>query len=175
MQPDPDDKPDDKPDDDDEKPAPKPDDKPDPEAAKWKGLSRKHESDLRKAQKELDDLRNAGKSENEKLTDRVAQAEKDLADARAHALRLEVAAEKGLTPSQAKRLVGSTREELEADADELVDTFGGKKKDKDDDDRKGGRPGGRPRERLRAGSGTEDDEPEETNPRILAKDVPRRG
>jgi hypothetical protein len=31
-------------------------------------------------------------------------------------LRLEVAAEKGLTPAQAKRLVGSTREELEADA-----------------------------------------------------------
>lgn len=34
--------------------------------------------------------------------------------------RLEIALEKGLTKTQAKRLVGSTREELEADADELL-------------------------------------------------------
>ena len=35
-------------------------------------------------------------------------------------LRNSVALDKKLTPSQAKRLVGSTREELEADADELL-------------------------------------------------------
>lgn len=30
---------------------------------------------------------------------------------------------KGLTPAQAKRLVGSTLEELEADADEILEAF----------------------------------------------------
>jgi hypothetical protein len=44
--------------------------------------------------------------------------ERDAAD-----LRREVALEKGLTPSQATRLVGTTREELEADAADLVSSF----------------------------------------------------
>ena len=39
------------------------------------------------------------------------------------AAALEVAHEKGLTPAQAKRLVGNTREELEADADEVLRDF----------------------------------------------------
>jgi hypothetical protein len=39
------------------------------------------------------------------------------------ALRLEVAFEKGLTPAQAKRLVGGTRDELEADAEEILRDF----------------------------------------------------
>lgn len=34
--------------------------------------------------------------------------------------RLEVSIEKGLTPAQAKRIVGDTKDELEADADELL-------------------------------------------------------
>ena len=54
-------------------------------------------------------------------------------------LRLEIAAEKGLTPAQARRLVGNTREELEADADELLEAFGAKKpesKPESGDDRK---------------------------------------
>jgi hypothetical protein len=38
-------------------------------------------------------------------------------------LRREVADEKGLTPAQARRLVGSSREELEADADDVIATF----------------------------------------------------
>jgi hypothetical protein len=39
------------------------------------------------------------------------------------AMRAEVALLKGLTPAQVKRLVGATREELEADADELLTLF----------------------------------------------------
>jgi len=35
-----------------------------------------------------------------------------------------VAADRGLTQKQARRLVGSTREELEADADDLLASFG---------------------------------------------------
>jgi hypothetical protein len=70
-------------------------------------------------------LEDAKKSEAEKLTERAAAAEKRAAEAETRALRLEVAGAKGLTAAQAKRLVGTTKEELEADADELVAAFGG--------------------------------------------------
>ena len=54
---------------------------------------------------------------------------------------------KGLTEVQAKRLVGATEEELEADADELLESFGGAK----ETDSKTGKPT-RPREALRSGA-----------------------
>lgn len=41
-------------------------------------------------------------------------------------LRLKVALDKGLTAVQARRLLGNTEEELAADADELVKSFGGR-------------------------------------------------
>lgn len=85
---------------------------------------------LNKANKEAETLRlklkeyeDRDKTELERLTERAEAAERAVAETEVRALRLEVAAEKGLTPAQAKRLVGSTREELEADADELVATF----------------------------------------------------
>ncbi len=71
--------------------------------------------------KEIDDQ---DKSDNEKLTERLTTAEKLAADAEVRAMRAEVAHSKGLTPGQAKRLAGTTVEELEADADELIETFG---------------------------------------------------
>lgn len=71
----------------------------------------------------LKDLEDRDKSETAKAAERAEAAEKAAAAAEARALRLEIAAEKGLTPAQAKRLVGDTREELEADASELLDTF----------------------------------------------------
>lgn len=55
--------------------------------------------------------------------EREAAAEQRAAQAEARALRLDVAFEKGLTPAQAKRLVGASREELEADADEILRDF----------------------------------------------------
>lgn len=70
-------------------------------------------------------LEEASKTESEKLTERATAAEKRAVEAESRALRLEVATAKGLTPAQAKRLVGSTKEELEADADELLSSFGG--------------------------------------------------
>lgn len=57
------------------------------------------------------------------LSERLSAAEKRAQEAELKALRLTVAAEKGLTPSQAKRLVGETQEELNADAEELLATF----------------------------------------------------
>jgi hypothetical protein len=73
----------------------------------------------------LKEIEDAGKSDAEKTAERLAAAEKKAAESELRALRAEVAAEKGLTPAQAKRLVGSTRDELVADADELLSTFGG--------------------------------------------------
>lgn len=62
------------------------------------------------------------------LEDRVAEIERQAKESEARAMRAEVANAKGLTPSQAKRLVGETREELEADADELLKDIGAQKK-----------------------------------------------
>jgi hypothetical protein len=85
---------------------------------------------LNKANKEAETLRlklkefeDRDKSDLEKLTEE-RDAEKRRADqSDLRAVKLEIAAEKGLTPAQAKRLVGETRDELESDAQELLDTF----------------------------------------------------
>lgn len=66
----------------------------------------------------------AGKSEIEKLTERQAAFEQQVAEERKARFRAEVAHEKGLTPQQASRLQGATREEFAADADALVAAFG---------------------------------------------------
>lgn len=74
------------------------------------------EKELAKYRKAEQDKADADKSEAEKRT--AAEARATAAELRA--TRLEVAAEKGLTPKQAQRLNGTTREELEADADEFL-------------------------------------------------------
>lgn len=53
----------------------------------------------------------------------VSHLQQQMRDAKLRAARLEVAAAKGLTPAQAARLQGATREELEADADQLKELF----------------------------------------------------
>lgn len=67
--------------------------------------------------------------ENKELEDKLAKG----GDSDVRALRLEVALDKGLTALQAKRLVGSTREEIETDADALVEAFGGSGKGNGDE------------------------------------------
>lgn len=76
---------------------------------------------------DYDDLK-AKAEASRTLEDRVAEIERQARDAETRALRAEVANAKGLTPSQAKRLIGATREELEADADELLRDLGDRKK-----------------------------------------------
>lgn len=155
-------------------PEPKTDDTPDKtdapdpsaEAEKWKALARKHEQQAKSnadAAKRLKELEDADKSETEKLNERASAAEKKAEAAEQRALRLEVAADKGLTAKQAARLIGTTKEELEADADELLDSFSSK----DDEDAPKNRS-----ERLRGG-GRPEDEPEETDRKKLAANVPR--
>lgn len=78
-------------------------------------------------------LEDASKSELQKLADKLKDAESTGTGHAMAALRLDVALEKapdGMSPAKirslAKRLSGSTREELEADAAELFAEFAGK-------------------------------------------------
>jgi hypothetical protein len=151
------------------------------ESEKWKGFARKHEGEAKAAKEELEKLRAAAdtsKSDTDKLTARLAKLETQTAEAEARALRAEVASAKGLPAGLGKRLQGSTREELEADADELLKIAKPSKKDDEDDEPTPKSSGGRsprtaPKERLRGGS-KPDEEPDERDPRKLAASVPRR-
>lgn len=113
--------------------------------------------------REFEDL---SKTEQERLADRASELEKNLTTAEANAARYEIALEKGLTKSQAKRLVGSTREELEADADDLLADLG------IDDDKPS--PSRRPQERLRPGAAP-DAEPTKSPQELAAEVVKARG
>lgn len=102
-----------------EQDAKKADDVP-PEVRRALNKANKEAEALRLKLKEFEDR---DKTEAERVAERAKDAEDRAAQAESKALRLEVAFEKGLTPAQAKRLVGTSREELEADADELLETF----------------------------------------------------
>ena len=85
---------------------------------------------LQKANKEAETLRLRLKEfeDRDKTDAQKLQEERDslLAERdslRSETLRREVADAKGLTPAQARRLVGTTREELEADADDVLEVF----------------------------------------------------
>lgn len=80
--------------------------------------------DVKAKAAEFDKAQEASKSELQKAADRAAQAEKERDTLQQANWRSEVALEKGLTASQAKRLVGSTKEEFAADADELLADLG---------------------------------------------------
>lgn len=137
------------------------------EARKWESRAKQSRDEAKAnadAARKLKELEDADKSEVEKASAAAEAASKRAEEAEARALRLEIAHEKGLTPSQAKRLVGATREELEADADELVEAFaasngkgGGKKTPADAPSTSRG---SRPTENLRPGASADDDEPE---------------
>lgn len=135
------------------------------EVAKWKALARKHEAQAKanaKAATRLKELEDAGKSEIEKANDAASTEKRRADEAEMKLLRMEVAIEKGLSPAQAKRLVGTTREELEADANELLEAF----------TKEGGETRTKPATGLRSRS-VPGAEPEETDPHKLAAQVPR--
>jgi hypothetical protein len=93
------------------------------ELAKWKDLARQNEARAKAnadAAKRLAAIEESGKTEQQKLADRLQQAEQRAAAAESQVLRSEVATAKGVPAALAGRLQGSTREELEADADDLL-------------------------------------------------------
>jgi hypothetical protein len=149
--------------------------------AKERTARRKFEADAKKnasAAQRLAEVEDADKSEVQKANDKAAAAEARAKTAEVRVARLEVAAAKGLGPTLAARLVGETREELEADADELMAQLkpSGNGTDKQGEGKtgSGGTPDsrGRPRESLRSGTAP-DAEPEENDPTKLAALIPR--
>ena len=148
------------------------------EAEKWKALARKHEEQAKVNYEELQRLKaasDASKSEMDKLREQLAALEKRTAEAERKALLAEVAQAKGLTPAQARRLQGNTREELEADADDLLAAFGAARKQDEGgsgDDKATVGVFGRPKERLKPGAAP-DAEPE-PSPDDLADQVLKR-
>lgn len=145
------------------------------EVEKWKALARKHERDAKAKGKKLSEIEDGNKSEIQRATDAKTAAEKRAEEAERKAQRLEVALDKapeGMSLAQvrklAKRLDGTTQEELEADATELFEDFAPKAKEPDDDDTTQRRP----KERLKPGAAPKA-EPEEDDPKALASQVSR--
>lgn len=159
---------------DDPTPDPKPDPTPKDELgdAGKKALDaerkarRDAENALKAAEHELDKLKadsDSTKSEMDKVLSKIDGLEKRAADAERKALVAEVAQAKKLPAAIAGRLTGTTKEELEADADELIEALGLGGNDGDDEGAKPKTsPLTRPKEKLRSGSSNEGDESEIT-------------
>lgn len=126
------------------------------ESRKWEGRAKENKA----AADELKTLKQSQLTDQQKADAARQEAEKAANDSKIEAARLRVAIRKGLNETQAKRLVGTTEEELEADADELLKTFTPAKgktteEDEEADDTHETRETTRsPRETLRPRSGT---------------------
>jgi hypothetical protein len=98
------------------------------EANKWKALARKHEAQAKanaEAAARLKDMEHAGKSETEKLQALLDEARNTSRAATVKALKLSVAAEKGLPPGLAKFLPDLDDEvDMLQAADELLEAAG---------------------------------------------------
>lgn len=130
----------------------------------------RHEAAEFKRQLEAKDA--ASKSDMERLLAKFDAMEKRAEKAEREAMAAKVADEMGLTQAQAGRLRGNTREELMADAEELVEAFGVKPSKAtttevvDDDAADETKPTedakppsvGRPKEKLRGGASPPDTE-----------------
>lgn len=84
----------------------------------------KANKEAEKTRLKLKEYEDRDKSETEKLAERTRDLESTLTSAQATATRYEIALDKGIPKSIASRLQGATREEMEADADELLKTLG---------------------------------------------------
>lgn len=99
--------------------APKPAD-PAQDLTDWKAESRKWEARAKEntvAAQRLAEIEEEKKTDEQKVTDRIAAAEKRAADLESQVIRAEVAAAKGIP---AELLHGGTKEQLEAEADALI-------------------------------------------------------
>ena len=104
-------------------PAPNPAD----EVAKWKAMSRKHEQTAKEnaaAAAKLAAIEEASKTEAQKAADKMAEYERRTLDAELKALRYEVGVEKGIPTKLLRYLTGETKEEVEANATQLLADFG---------------------------------------------------
>jgi TolA-binding protein len=93
------------------------------------------EKQLRRANKEAEEMRlrlkeidDASKSETQKLQEERDALKASLETLELDRMRRDVADQYGLTPALAARLVGATRDELEADAEQVAALFSTKPK-----------------------------------------------
>lgn len=146
---------------DNEPPAEKPNDVKAMEAA-----LRKANREAAEARKKLKELEDKDKPEVERLSRRVSELESELSATTGRLMRAEVAIDKGLTKTQARRLVGDTEEELTADADDLLASF------KPSDDGSSTPAPSKPTEALKGGVDPTDDTPQ-VNIREVVDAIPR--
>lgn len=76
----------------------------------------------------LDEIEQAAKSDLEKATEANAKLTAELEALKLNQLRTEIAVAKGLDPASTRFLTGTTREQIEADADDLVKLAGAAQK-----------------------------------------------
>jgi chromosome segregation ATPase len=105
----------------------------------------------------LQEAQDSSKSEMDKVREQIESLESRAEKAEREALVAQVAQAKKLPAALAGRLTGSSREELEADADSLIEALnlGDGKKPTEKPNPKGG---GRPKESLTPGASNEDDD-----------------
>ncbi len=153
------------------------------DARRWETRSKENAqklSELEPLAKRAKELEDSKKTDLERLSGEVQEHQSRASKAEGELMRLRVALRKGLSEVQAKRLIGGNEEELEADADDLLASFGPPKtpEPEPEPDPEPTRPSNRrerPQERLRPGAVPDaETEPEETDPRKLAAMVPRR-
>jgi hypothetical protein len=113
---------------------------------------------IAKQNSELKNLRERAKAAEQKADGVSEETQKRIDALEAEKLRFEVAFEIGLPKELVPRLQGSTKEELLADADSLLELVSPAKRP----------PTNRPQESLRGG-GEPEREPEETDPRKIAE------
>jgi hypothetical protein len=140
------------------------------EAEKWKALARKHEAQAKsnaEAAKKVQEMEDATKSDIERAQAAASAAENRAAAAEAKALRYEVALDKQVPPKLMKFLTGSTQEEMEASAAELLEAIG---PDKGDD---AGGKSDKPKENLTPGATSEESGDEEKSLDQVLAAIPR--
>lgn len=137
------------------------------EVDRWKREKRKWEERAKSnsdAAKKLAEIEERDKTEQQKLSERMAEFEKRAAEAESKVMRFEVATEKEVPKHLHRFLTGSTREELEEQADALLEALKPAENE--------GGPVRRPRETLRSGV-KPSAEGLEMDPRKLAAAIPR--
>lgn len=76
------------------------------------------------AARRLAEIEESQKTETQKLTDKLTATSTQLSELSVENARLRVALRHGLTEDQARRLIGSTEEELDEDAGKLKESLG---------------------------------------------------
>lgn len=152
------------------------------DAKKWRAMARRHEAENKRLKDEAadreqkrEDADKADQTELEKVQAKLEELQGKLTAQERDAVRARVALRKGLSESQAKRLQGETEEELETDADDLLENFKPAGDDGNEGKPKPRANNERPRENLRPGSKPESEplKPEDLDPIKLAEAVTR--